>query len=161
MVGTLAQLSLILFVLTAGLTAGLFWAYSYSVMRALATVDDSTFVTVMNKINVVILNRWFGFCFGGGLLFGALALVFALVTGGGRMTTAAGLVAYVIAMIITFAVNVPLNNLLARIDPQADDPATVTAGRRDHETRWRRANNARAVVHTVAFALACAALSLS
>ncbi len=43
----------------AGLLAGVFFAYAVSVMPALRAMDDDTFVTVMNKINVVIVNPVF------------------------------------------------------------------------------------------------------
>jgi uncharacterized membrane protein len=71
------------------------------------------------------------------------------------------LVAYLIAVIITAAVNVPLNNALAGVDPAEGDAAAVADGRGSFENRWRQGNNARAVVHTVAFAVACVALLVS
>ena len=43
----------------AGLLAGVFFAYATSMMPALRAMDDDTFLTVMNKINVVIVNPVF------------------------------------------------------------------------------------------------------
>ena len=41
------------------LLAGVFFAYAVSVMPALGAMDDDTFVKVMNKVNVVIVNPVF------------------------------------------------------------------------------------------------------
>ena len=43
----------------SGLIAGLFFAYAVSVMPALRSMDDATFVSVLNRINVVIVNPVF------------------------------------------------------------------------------------------------------
>src|SRR6476661_6009778 len=99
--------SLIGAIITMGLTAGLFWAFAYSVMNALANVDDRTFVDVFNKINVAILNPWFTFCFGGALVF---AIIAALTHLGADHRTVllwvvvAGLF-YVVALAITMGIN--------------------------------------------------------
>ena len=43
----------------SGLIAGVFFAYAVSVMPALRSMDDATFVSVLNRINVVIVNPVF------------------------------------------------------------------------------------------------------
>ena len=63
---------------TAGLMAGLFAAFSYAIMPGLAKASDLAFVDGMQRINVAILNGWFGICFGGALLFSVLAGVLHL-----------------------------------------------------------------------------------
>src|SRR5215210_6268399 len=45
--------------LTTGLMAGLYYAFAISVMLGLSRTDDHTFVSVMQQINVAILNPWF------------------------------------------------------------------------------------------------------
>lgn len=64
--------------LTTGLMAGLYYAYAISVMLGLSMTDDRTFVSVMQQINVAILNPWFFVSFFGALVFTALATVLHL-----------------------------------------------------------------------------------
>lgn len=61
--------------LTAGLSAGLFSSYSYSVMPGLGASDDRTFVTAMQSINVKILNGWFAVVFVGAPVLAVLDAV--------------------------------------------------------------------------------------
>lgn len=132
---------LVLATVTSGLTAGLFWAFGYAVMPALRRTDNRTFAEVMNQINVVILNGWFALCFGGAAVFGVLAVIMVAIGGSSALPWAIAAVAiYVASLIITFAVNIPLNNALA-----------ATSRREAFEDRWNRANVLRAVGHTIAF----------
>jgi uncharacterized membrane protein len=141
---------------TAGLMAGLFAAFSYAVMPGLGQTDDTTFVQSMQRINVAILNGWFGLGFGGALVFTAVAAGLHL----GRANRSAlpwivaGLVLYAAVLVITFAVNVPLNDRL--------DAATVdfAAAREAFERSWLRWNHVRSVLCTAAFGCLCWALVL-
>ena len=146
-------------VITNGLMAGLFAAYSYAVMPGLGRADDRTFVEAMQRTNAAILNGWFGICFGGAVVFAAVAVV--LHRGRpGLGWIVAGLVLYVAVLVVTFAVNVPLNDALAAAGNA--DPAGVRAR---FEGTWVRWNVVRAVLSTGAFgcltwALATAGRSL-
>ncbi|SDT18487.1 anthrone oxygenase family protein [Microlunatus soli] len=132
---------LLLATVTSGLTAGLFWAFGYAVMPALRRTDDRTFAEVMNQINVVILNGWFALCFGGAAIFGVLAVIVVAVGGSAALPwTITAVAVYAASLIITFAVNIPLNNALAS-----------TSQRAAFEGRWNRANVLRATGHTIAF----------
>ncbi|HEY5854713.1 MAG TPA: anthrone oxygenase family protein [Aldersonia sp.] len=135
---------------TTGLLAGLFYAYCYSVMRALAGADDRTFVDVMQRINVAIVNPWFLVCFLGSLGFTAAAAV-AHLRGDRTMLAwvAAALVLNLAGFAVTVAGNVPLNNRLAAVD--LDHTADLVAVRAQFETAWVRWNVVRTVLHTAAF----------
>jgi uncharacterized membrane protein len=93
--------------LLAGLLAGVFFAYSVSVMPALRAMNDDTFVAVMNRINVVIVNPVFLLVF-----LGAPALTVALLgwERGPWALIAAALA--VVTLVVTIAFNIPLNNAL-------------------------------------------------
>ena len=65
--------SLVAAAITLGLSAGLFYTYSASVMLGLARSDDRTYVRAMQNINVAIINPWFMAHFIGALVFTALA----------------------------------------------------------------------------------------
>jgi uncharacterized membrane protein len=140
--------TLIAATLTTGLMAGLFYAFSVAVMPGLARSDDRTFVGGMQGINRAILNGWFMLCFLGALIFAALATFFHLRGGATRALPwiIAGLVLYVVVLVITFALNIPLNNALdaaGNADP---------AGTREHfEATWVALNHVRTIVNTAAF----------
>jgi uncharacterized membrane protein len=139
---------------TTGLMAGLFAAFSYAVMPGLARTGDATFVAAMQRINVAILNPVFGLCFGGALLFTALALALP----GDRARTGwvlAGLLLYAAVLAVTFAVNVPLNN---RLNAATGDPAAARAA---FESAWVRWNAVRSVLSTAALGCLCWALAVS
>jgi uncharacterized membrane protein len=140
-----ATTTLVAAVITNGLMAGLFAAYSYAVMPGLARTDDRTFVEAMQQTNAAILNGWFGICFGGALLFAAAAVVLHL----GRpalLWIVAGLVLYVVVLGVTFTINVPLNDALAAAGNGA--PGVARAA---FEGAWVRWNVVRAVASTAAF----------
>lgn len=152
--GTWASGSLLAATVTTGLMAGLFAAFSYAVMPGLGRAGDAAFVEGMQRINVAILNGWFGVCFGGALVFSVLAAV--LQHGAGRRWIVAGAVLYLLTLVVTMAVNVPLNDKLAAAG--STDPH---AAREAFETAWVRWNVVRTVLNTVAFACLSWALVLS
>lgn len=142
--------ALIAATVTMGLAAGLFYTFSVSVMLGLRTADDRTFIDVMRRINVAIINGWFAVGFVGALVFTALATALHLGGGASRVLVwvAAALVLYLITFVITIAVNVPLNNALDSAGPL--DAIDLAAARERFEQRWVRWNIARAVFSTAA-----------
>ncbi|MGV9827764.1 MULTISPECIES: anthrone oxygenase family protein [unclassified Gordonia (in: high G+C Gram-positive bacteria)] len=145
---------LLLAVISTGLIAGLFAAFSYSVMPGLRRVDDASFVATMRGINVAILNPVFGALFGGALI---LTLVVAVLgwRGEARWWLVVGAGLYVVAVVITMAVNVPLNTALQ------DGVEPVARLRAAFESSWTVWNVVRTVTSVGAFAsLAVAALRL-
>ncbi|SCE68633.1 Uncharacterized membrane protein [Micromonospora purpureochromogenes] len=141
-----------------GLMAGLFFAYSCSVMPGLAAVDDRTFVGTMQSINRRILNGWFLAAFLGAVLLIALAVALHL-TAGGRVLAwmVAALVLYGATLLITMRCNVPLNDRLDAAGP-VDRIADLAAVRERFEATWVRWNLVRTVTSVAAFACLVAAL---
>ncbi|MET0524278.1 MAG: anthrone oxygenase family protein [Nocardioides sp.] len=92
----------------AGLLAGVFFAYATSVMPALRAMDDDTFVTVMNKINVVIVNPVFLVIF-----LGAPLAAVAVLAWDRNPWAIAGAVLALVTLLVTAVFNIPLNNALA------------------------------------------------
>jgi uncharacterized membrane protein len=122
-----------------GLLAGIYVAFVVAVMPALRGLSDDTFVRVMNRINVVIVNPAFLTLF-----LGAPVLAVILAAARRDPFTIAAAVAAVIAVVITIAVNVPLNDALA------------DGGTRDtYESPWVLWHYFRSGAATVAFALLC------
>jgi uncharacterized membrane protein len=149
MTGSWATATLVAATVANGLMAGLFAAYSYAVMPGLGKAGDRTFVEAMQRTNAAILNGWFGICFAGALLFAVAAAALHL----GRpplLWIVTGLVLYAAVLVVTFVVNVPLNDQLAA----AGDPAGIVdlaAVRQRFELTWVRWNVVRAVLSSLAF----------
>ena len=122
-----------------GLLAGIYLAFLVAVMPALHGQSDSVFVTVMNRVNVVIVNPVFLAVFLGAPL---LALLRLRADHGAVGIIAA--VAAVAALLVTVLVNVPLNDALAG-----------GGSRADFETPWLVAHAVRTVAAVAAFALLC------
>ena len=132
--------------LLVGLSAGVFFAYSTSVMLALHKLEDRTFIDVMQKINTSILNGWFLTVFVGALI-AAIVAVLVHLQGGHRgplpwLIAAAAL--YAVTFVVTMALNVPMNDQLNAAGPVAAiaDPAAV---RRVFEGPWVGWNLVRTV----------------
>src|SRR6187402_2153137 len=122
--------------LTMGFAAGAFALYAHTIMPGLKQTDDRTFVTAFQSIDRAIINPWFMVTAFAGALVLTLA---AVVTNVGRDVfpwTAAALVLYVAAVVITLAVNVPANDAIKA----AGDPARIhdlaAIRERFDETRW-------------------------
>jgi len=142
--------------LTAGLSAGLFFTWANAVMPGLRRVDDRAFVAVMRRMNVAIVNPLFLVVFLGAPVLTAVAAAAHLdpQRRDALPWILAGLGFGLAVLVVTFTVNVPLNNAL----DAAGEPDTVADAapvRAAFESRWVRWNVLRAV--SAAAALACLA----
>jgi uncharacterized membrane protein len=157
-VNVLRTLSLLAATLSTGLGAGVFVLYAHTIMPGLGTTDDRTFVAAFQSIDRAVLNTWFiGGSFFGALVFGVVASASSI----GRPElpwTAAATVLWGIAVVITIAVNVPLNDALKAAGPPdaVTDLAAVRAA--FDEARWRVWNLVRVALTTVSFGLLAWAL---
>lgn len=125
-----------------GLQAGTYYTWACGVMPGLADVDDRTFTSTMNGVNVAIVNPVFMASFLGAPALAAVAL--ATGSGSARPWLIAGLVLAIGTVAITAGGNVPLNDALA-----------AGGSRADFETAWVRWNIVRTLTSTGA--LACLA----
>jgi uncharacterized membrane protein len=157
-VNVLRTLSLLAATLSTGLGAGVFVLYAHAIMPGLGTTDDRTFVAAFQSIDRAVLNTWFiGGSFFGAMVFGVVASASSI----GRPElpwTAAATVLWGIAVVITIAVNVPLNDALKAAGPPDAiiDLAAVRAA--FDEARWRVWNLVRVALTTVSFGLLAWAL---
>lgn len=141
--------------LSTGLMAGLFAAFSYSVMPGLARSSDHTLVEAMQGINKAIINPAFMLPFMGSIPLLGLAVFLAWRDHDhGRPALPwliAALVLYLMAFVVTSAINVPLNDQLANAG-NPDHVRHLAEVRANFENRWVLWNNVRALLHTAAFA---------
>ena len=153
----LRTITLIGATLTMGLITGAFVLYAHTIMPGLRKTDDRTFVAAFQQTDRAIINPWFMITAFGG------ALVLTLVAGIANRGTpalpwiAAAFGLYLVAVIITVAVNVPLNDAIKA----AGDPARIAdlaaVRRRFAEARWSAWNLVRTLTSTVAFGCLIAA----
>lgn len=150
--------ALIVATILTGLVAGTYFAYACSVMLALGSASDRTFIEVMQKINVAIQNPAFFAALFGAPMGSGVALWLQSSDGGVSGWTIGALVLNLAGFLITVVANIPLNNALdAAGDPAAiADPAAV---RQRFERTWNAWNVARGGV--TAAAVVCLALALS
>ena len=137
---------------TMGLAAGVFALYAHTIMPALKTTDDRTFVASFQALDRAIINPWFmvgGFA--GALVLTGLAVLTQLRQDALPWILVA-LALYLVTFVVTVVVNVPLNDAIkAAGDPdRITDLAQVRAD--FHEVRWAAFNLVRVVTTTGAFA---------
>jgi uncharacterized membrane protein len=149
--------SLVAATVTAGLMAGLFFTFAVVVMPALRSSNDEVFVSVMNRINVVIMNPVFLTVYMGGLIFSAVATI-AVWRDGSRTAlpwVIAGLALYLVMFIVTSGANVPLNDQLATVGN-----GDFASARSHFEGTWVAWNVARTLANVAAFGCLAYALVL-
>jgi uncharacterized membrane protein len=140
----MTKTALIISTVLMGLSAGLFATFSYVIMPGLRRASDATFVDAMRGINIAILNPVFALTFGGAFFVTLLALVLGWGDDS-RSWVIAGLVLYAVgAYVITFAVNVPMNDALE------GGKGSAASLRETFEDRWTMWNHARSVLTTSA-----------
>jgi uncharacterized membrane protein len=152
-------LEVLIFAATLGcaLMAGLFFAFSVAVMKALGALAPACGIAAMQSINRVIVNRVFL-----GVFFGTAALCLAVIvtalsdwSDAGAVFALAGALLYLVGvLLVTMAFNVPRNNLLASVDPASGAGARLWA---DYLFVWTAWNHLR----TFAALAACACLVLA
>src|SRR3954466_3125245 len=136
--------------LVAGLQAGTYFTWSTGVMPGLARVDDRTFISAMQQMNVAIVNPIFSPTFlGVRLLAGAAAVVAGPPA---RPWAIAATVLAVGTLVISFAGNIPLNDALEHAG-KVDRIKDLHAVRTDFEGLWVKLNIGRCI--TSAGALGC------
>ena len=112
-------------ILGTGLVAGIFFAFSVFVMRALGRLPPTGGIAAMQSINVAVLNPVFFAAFFGTAVL-SLALAVAALVGWSLPYLLAGSLLYLVGTIlVTIVFNVPLNNRLASVTPDSA------------EARWR------------------------
>jgi len=142
----------------SGLVAGIFYAFSSFVMRALGRVPAAHGMEVMQTINVVVINRSFMLVFFGTALLCCGLLIAAYLRwhdGDGRLLLLGSLLYLVGTIGVTMVFNVPLNDALAAAKPDSAESAPLWAHYRERWTMW---NTVRTVVPAAAMVLFILAL---
>ena len=139
-----------------GLMAGVFFAFSTFVMRALVRLPPPLGISAMQSINVTAVMWPFM------TLFFGTAILCLICAGGaiadpstpGRVWQLAGGLAYLAgAVLVTITCNVPRNDRLAVVDPASADGARVWEDYIRTWTAWNHVRTLACTASTAAFIL--------
>ncbi|MCZ4275481.1 anthrone oxygenase family protein [Rhodococcoides yunnanense] len=139
-----------------GSIAGVLLAFSISVMPALSSRSAPDAITTMQRINVAIVSPMFLTLFLGAAVAASTAAVGALISASGSpVLIVAGALLYVIGcVLVTVAINVPLNDALAAVDPSSRAGADVWSNYLVRWTRWNHVRTGAAFAACVLFTIA-------
>lgn len=153
--------SLILYVgitalLSSALVAGVFFAFSSFVMKALARVPSAEGIAAMQSINVVVINPSFlGVFMGAAVLsLGMVVLAWQNWENPSAPFLLAGAMLYLVGtFLITMIGNVPLNNQLAEISAADNATADFWEYYLDRWTKLNTVRTAAAIMAALTFTL--------
>lgn len=143
----------ILAIIGAGLTAGIFFAFSTFVMAALARIPPEQGIAAMNSINITVINPWFfTVFFGTPVICAILAIMtfFKWSEPGAAIILAACLIYIVGSLIVTMVFNVPLNDALAPVTSASGEGGALWTRYLSEWTFW---NTVRTVLPLVSMLL--------
>jgi uncharacterized membrane protein len=155
MLSAVAAVAAIMTLALTGAMAGLFYAFSVSVMPGLDKINGDHAIRAMTSINRKILNPVFFTTFVGAPVAAVATGVLLLADDETRAAVVFFLAAaaYVVGVLgPTMAVNVPMNEALddATVPADATEAARVWS---DYSGRWTRWNTLRALFNTISLLL--------
>jgi uncharacterized membrane protein len=143
----------------SALIAGVFFAFSTFVMSALARLQPPQGIAAMQFINITVINPWFMTAF----LGTALACLFLVVVvlfkwhQPSAIYLLGGSLLYLVGTFgVTMVFNVPLNDALAKVDPNSAEGANLWVSYLDNWTAWNHARTVAALAAAGAFIRAIA-----
>ena len=143
--------------LGAGLIAGVFFAFSSFVMRALGRLPAPGGIAAMQSINTVVLNRSFLAAFLGTAVLSLLLAVTAMIhwTSAPAPWLIGGGLSYLLGtVLVTMACNVPRNDALAKVEPASTAGAQLWARYLVGWTLWNSVRTLAALVASGLFVVA-------
>jgi uncharacterized membrane protein len=144
-------------ILGCALIAGVFFAFSNFVMNALSRIQPATGIIAMQSINITVINPLFMTTFLGTGVACIFLVISSLLKWHQISTTYSilGSVFYLIGTIgVTIAFNVPLNDALAKVDPNSIDGMKLWATYVTDWTFWNHVRALAAVAAAIAISLA-------
>ena len=146
-------------IILTGLSAGLFYAWSVSVIPGTRKIIDITYLESMQSINRAILNPAFYLIFMGSPLVLALSTFQHFKSGTIFWILLAATLLYVIGTFgVTIFGNVPLNDALDALDLASLSDIERSEFRNSYETKWNRLHWIRTVFSVLAFIISLISL---
>ncbi len=157
MSSTFVNVLILIFALGSALVAGIFFAFSTFVMKALGRLQPEQGIAAMKAINVTVLNPWFFTVFFGTALGAAVLAVFGYLhwgnPGAGNLI-AGGLLYLIGCILVTIVFNVPLNNALAAVEPDSEEGVEMWTRYLSTWTAWNHIRTALSLAASASFILA-------
>ncbi len=150
-------------VILTGLSAGLFYAWSVSVIPGTQKISDLNYLYTMQHINRAILNPAFFIVFFGSLiaLICSTYLTYSVSTKGFWLLLFAT-VTYLIGTVgVTGLGNVPLNNELEALKISTLSTKEVAEFRKYYESHWNKLHTYRMLFSVLSFVMALLALNIT
>jgi uncharacterized membrane protein len=138
--------------LGSGLIAGLFFAFSNSIMKALGKLPPNEGMAAMQNINAIILNPVFLGVFMGTDIVSAVLILLGIIRIGqpGSLWFISGALLYIIgSLLLTMVFNVPMNNALAAADAASPDGQEIW---KNYLVNWTFWNHIRTIASLLASA---------
>ena len=148
-------------VILTGLSAGLFYAWEFSVIPGTKRVCDHTYIETMQMINRAIINPAFMLIFLGPLPVQLLSTYLFKGTAGFGFLVAALLTYFFGTVLVTALGNVPLNNALDVLDLESLSSEQIVNQRSRYELKWNRLHAIRTAFSVISFLLLLAAAFVS
>lgn len=143
--------------LGCGLIAGVFFAFSSFVMSALAQLQPAQGIAAMQLINITVINPWFMTVFLGtavACLFFAISSLLRWHQPGAAYLLIGSLLYLIGTVLVTIVFNVPLNDALAKVDPNSTDGAKLWVSYLANWTVWNHVRTVAALAAAAAFTIA-------
>ena len=153
----LLELGTLLCALGCGLIAGIFFAFSTFVMKALGLLPPAQGVAAMQSINVAVINPWFLTPFLGTAAACVLMLIASLLRWHDprAMYWLVGSALYLLGTVaVTMICNVPRNNTSAPVAPPSPEGAKAWSAYRSGWTAWNHVRTAAALAAALSFSIA-------
>jgi uncharacterized membrane protein len=139
-----------------GLVAGVLFAFSSFVMKALGNLPPAQGIAAMQSINVAVINPWFMTAFLGTAAACVCAMIapFLPSSGPGAWYLLAGSVLYLAgSVLVTLLFNVPRNDALAAVSPASPEGARLWAAYLSTWSAWNHVRTTAALAAAVLFTL--------
>jgi uncharacterized membrane protein len=143
--------------LGCGLIAGIFFAFSTFVMKALAQQPPAQGIAVMQSISITVINPWFMTAFLGTAatcIFLAVSSVSKWNQPGAIYLLIGSLLYFFGTFLVTMVCNVPLNDALAIADPNSTDGVNLWAKYLSDWTFWNHVRTVAALAAATSFTIA-------
>jgi uncharacterized membrane protein len=143
--------------LGCGLIAGVFFAFSTFVMKALARLPPANGIAAMQSINLVVINPWFLGVFVGTAAACVLAMVSSLLRWQepGTVYLLVGSVLYLVGtFLVTAMFNQPKNKALALLAPADPASARLWASYLASWSAWNHVRTVTALAAAASFTMA-------
>jgi uncharacterized membrane protein len=141
----------------SALIAGVFFAFSTFVMRALARLPPAQGIAAMQSINIVVVRSWFMAPLLGTVATSAILALAALLMWSDPRAVwwLGGAALYVVGtFLITIAGNVPLNDGLAAVSPDTPEGAGYWTRYLEDWLWWNHVRTAASLAAATCFVLA-------